>query len=107
MSGIETIKIIVEAEKEAAKILEDAHSKATAAPKQLDLQIVQQREKILQDARRRAVDIVQRAEEEGKAEADDYEKSTEATVRDLVTRASNKKNAAVEMLVGMVLEGKG
>lgn len=104
MSSIETVKIIVGAEKEAAKILEDAQSKATAIRKQLALQIQQQREEIMQDAAKQAAEIVQRADEEGKAEAENYEKASEPSVRDLAMKASSKKNAAVEKLVGMVLE---
>jgi vacuolar-type H+-ATPase subunit H len=106
MSSIETVKIIVGAEKEAAKILEDAQSKATAIRKQLPLQIQQQREEIMQNATKSAADIIQRADQEGKAEAENYEKTSEPSVRELATKASLMKNAAVEKLVGMVLEVK-
>jgi len=107
MSGIETVKVIVEAEREAARILDMAQSKATAVRAQLDLQIQQQRELILQAAKKHAADILQRAEEEGKVEAQNYEKASEATVHDLVTKASLKKSAAVERLLGILLGGKG
>jgi F0F1-type ATP synthase membrane subunit b/b' len=106
MSGIETVKVIVGAEKEATKILEDAQAKAALVRKQLDHRIQQQRETILEAAKKQAAEILRRAEEESKTEAENYEKTSEGSVRDLVTKASSKKNAAVEKLVEIVLEGK-
>ena len=105
MPGIDTVKIIVGAEKEATKILEDAQAKSAAVRQQLHHKIQQQREMILEAAKKQAADILQRAEEESKTEADNYEKTSEGSVRDLVTKASSKKNAAVEKLVEIVLEG--
>lgn len=105
MSGIETIKIIVEAEKEATKILQDAQTKASGIRKRLDLLIQEQREETLRSAKKEAAVIVQRAEEEGKREAENYEKESGERIRQLVSKTSTKKNAAVDKLVSIVLEG--
>jgi len=105
MSGIETVKIIVEAEKEAAKILEDAQTKASEIRKRLDLLIQDQREETLRSAEKETAVILQRAEEEGKLESASYEKESGERIRQLVSKASTKKNAAVDKLVSIVLEG--
>lgn len=106
MSGIETIKIIVDAEKEAAKMLEDAQGKASRIRKNLDLLIQEQREETLSAAKKEAAAIVQRAEEDGKLEAQKYTKESTEKTRRLVTNSSAKKNAAVEKLVTIVIEGR-
>ncbi len=106
MSGIETIKIIVDAEKEAAKTLEDAQSRASGIRKRLNLLIQERREETLKTAKKEAAAIVQRAEEDGKLEAETYQKESGERTRLLVTKSSAKKNAAVEKLVSIVIEGK-
>jgi vacuolar-type H+-ATPase subunit H len=106
MSGIETVKIIVDAEKGAGQMLEKAHAKATEIRKELDSRIMEEREQILKAARKEAAAIVQRAEEEVKLEAESYAKESNQRTKQLVTKASAKKNAAVDKLVKIVLEGK-
>ncbi len=106
MSGIETVKIIVDAEKEAAEMLEKAQAKATEIRTGLDMRIKEEREHILGAAKREAAIMVQRAEEEGKLEAVNLEKDASQQVKRLVAGASAKKSTAVAKLVTIVMEGK-
>ena len=103
MSGIETIKIIVNAEKEAAKILEVAQNRASEIRKRLDSMIQEQREDMLRTARKEAATLVQEAEQKGKAEAAAYEKEAENDTRQILTRASTRKDQAVTKVVEAVL----
>lgn len=103
MSGIETIKIIVDAEKEAAKILEVAQNRASEIRKRLDSMIQEQREDMLRTARKEAATLVQEAEQKGKAEGAAYEKEAENETRQILTRASARKDQAVTKVVETVL----
>lgn len=105
MSGIETVKIIVDAEKEAAQMLEQAKARAAAIRKDLGSKIQVERERMLAAAKKEAEAIVQRAEEESKLETEGYQKDAAQRLKELVTRASTKKNTAIEKLVSIVLEG--
>lgn len=106
MSGIETVKIIVAAEKEAAEMLEKAQAKAIEIRKGLDMRIKAEREQVLSAAKKEATTLVQRAEIEGKLEAETLEKDAEQNIKRLVANASAKKPPAVDKLVSIVLEGK-
>ena len=106
MSGIETVKVIVNAEKQAAKMIQDAEATATDIRKKIDSLIQQQRTEMLDTAKKQASALVQQAEEEGKREAASYEKESEARTRELITRASSKKSATVEKLVTLVMQGE-
>ncbi len=106
MSGIETVKIIVDAEKEAAGMLEKAQATALEIRKGLDMRIKGEREHVLDAAKREAAIIVQRAEEEGKLEAVNLEKAASQQLKRLVESASAKKTTAVTKLVSIVMEGK-
>jgi V/A-type H+-transporting ATPase subunit G/H len=106
MSGIETIKIIVDSEREAAKMLADADVKALEIRKRLDSLIQTQRNDALNAAKKEAAALVQKAENEGKAESQEYEKDAENKIRTVVSRASAKKREAVEKLVALILEMK-
>jgi vacuolar-type H+-ATPase subunit H len=103
MSGLETIKIIVDAEKEASKMLNDAQVKALEIRKQVDAMIGLERETRLSKARKEAESLVQRAEAEGKAEAarikDD---SMEKTRRDL-QEASSVRPVAEKALLDIIM----
>ena len=103
MSGIETIKIIVNAEKEAAKILEEAQNRASEIRKRLDSMIQEQREDMLRTARKEAATLVEESEQKGKAEAAAYEKEAENDTRQILTRASTRKDQAVTKVVEAVL----
>jgi hypothetical protein len=103
MSGTEAIKIIVNSEREAAKMLADADTKALEIRKRLDSLIQVQRNEALNAAKKEAAALVQRAENEGKAESLEYEKDTENNIRAVVSRASAKKGEAVEKLVALIL----
>ncbi len=107
MSGIETIKIIVEAEKEAGKILEDARMEASEIRKRLDSIIQEQREEILRSAKKEADAIMQRAEQEGRTEGESYEKESGERIRNLLSKASSRKGTAIDRLLSIVLEGQG
>ncbi len=98
--------MIVDAEKEAAKILEDAQNRASEIRRRLDSLIEEQRKQILQSAKREAAAIVSRAEEEGRLEAENYGKSSEARVREMLARASSRKNAAVERHLRIIMESE-
>jgi vacuolar-type H+-ATPase subunit H len=51
MSGIETVRIIVDAEREAAKILENAQNRASEIRRRLDSGIESERENLLRTAK--------------------------------------------------------
>ncbi len=103
---METVKIIVDAEKAAAGMLEKAQARATEIRKELDSRIREEREQILAVAKKDATAIVQRAEEEGKLEAESYEREAGQRIRQLVAKASAKESPAIDRLVSIVLEGK-
>ena len=103
MSGIETIKIIVDSEREAAKMLADADAKALEIRKRLDSLIQTQRNEALSTAKKEGVGLVQKAEIEGKTESQQYEKDADTNTRSVVNRASAKKGEAVEKLVDLIL----
>ena len=103
MSGLETVKIIVEAEKEASKILEDAQRKSAEIRKQIDVTIETQRLEALRSARQEASAITQRAEVEGKSEAENFQRDSTGELRELICKASGKKQLAVNKLLEMVL----
>ena len=103
MSGIETVKIIVNAEKEAAKMLEEAQNRASEIRKRLDSMIQEQREDMLRTARKEAAALVEEGEQKGKAEAAAYEKKAENDTRQILTRASTRKDQAVTKVVETVL----
>ena len=103
MSGLETVKIIVDAEKEAAKMLDEAQVKATEIRGQVDAVIAAEREKRLSAAKKEAASAVQRAEAEGKSEAARFrEESKEKIKRDL-QKASANRAVAVKALFEIVM----
>ena len=102
MSGIETVKVIVDAEKHAAKIIEEATSKANSIRKGIDPLIAEKRQKMVADANKEVSYIASRAEEEGKREAENFENQSTEELRGLVARASARKDPTVEKLVTMV-----
>jgi len=104
MSGIETVKIIVEAEKEAARILEDAQASAAEIRKRTDSLLNEQRNEILKSANEQAGEIVRNAERDSKIEAEQYEKDYLDTIRQTVASASTRKNAAVARVLEIVTE---
>ena len=103
MSGIETVKTIVDAERQAAKIIDDAMVSAAAIRKRIDSLILEQHQQMLSEARKEAAAIAARAEEEGKLEAERSEKESVEMLSDLVAKASAKKDATVEKLVAMIM----
>jgi len=104
MSGIETVKVIVDAERQAAKIVEDAMTQAATIRKKIDSLIQEQRQQMLADAKKEAAAIAARAEEEGRLEAESLEKESAQMLQDLVAKASAKKDATVEKLVTIVMQ---
>jgi len=106
MSGIETVKIIVDAEKEAAQMLEQAKVRAAAIRKELSSHINVEREQMLAAAKNEADAIVKRAEEESKVETEKYREDATQKLKEMITRASARKVAAVDKLVSIVIEGK-
>jgi F0F1-type ATP synthase membrane subunit b/b' len=104
MSGIETVKIIVDAERQAAKMIDDAMTTAATIRKRIDSVIQEQRQQMLSEARKEAAAIAARAEEEGKLEAETCEKESVEMLGDLVVKASGKKDATVEKLVAMIMQ---
>lgn len=106
LSGIETVKIIVNAEKEASKILEEAQNRASEIRKRLDSLLQEQLEEMLRNARKEAATLIQDAEQKGKTEAAAYEKEAGNDTRQVLTRASARKDQAVNKVVETVLELK-
>jgi vacuolar-type H+-ATPase subunit H len=106
MSGIETVKVIVEAEKEASRVVEDAQNRAVETRKQLDSLIQQQREKVLMAATKEATELVQKAQDESRNEAQAVEKEAQSKLRETLNRASTRKSLAVEKLVAIIMELK-
>jgi len=104
MSGIETVKVIVSAEKQAAKMIQDAEATAADIRKRIDSLIQQQRTEMLGTAKKEASALVQQAEEEGRREAESYEKESAVRTRELIARASLKKSETVEKLVTLVMQ---
>jgi F0F1-type ATP synthase membrane subunit b/b' len=106
MSGIETVKVIVDAEKQAAKMIEDAMAEAAAIRKRIDSLIQQQRQQMLDEAKKQATAITARAGDEGKLEADKYEADAVQALRRLVDQASSKKDATVEKLSNIIMRAE-
>ncbi len=105
MSGIETVKIIVNAEKEAAELLRKAQNKADEIRKGLDVRVNDERQRALANAKKEADALLQRAEAEGKVEGDKYETEAKQKINRTVTKGSANKSKAVEKLLSIVLEG--
>jgi vacuolar-type H+-ATPase subunit H len=103
MSGIETIKIIVDAEKEGAKIIKEAQEKALEIKKNLDASIETERESSLSDAKHKASSIVEAAESEGKTEASEFERQSIQRINELVKKATAKKELAVKALYDIII----
>jgi len=103
MSGLETVKIIVDAEKEASKLLNEAQAKALEIRKQVDVAIAAERERRLSKARKDAESILQQAEIEGKAEAARLKTGSEEKIRKDIQKASSAHDAAVKALLGIVM----
>ena len=103
MSGIETVKVIVDAEKQAAKMIAEATTEASAIRKGIDSLIQQQRQQMLAEAKEQAAAIAARAGEEGRLEAEQYEKESMQALQALVARASTKKDATIEKLVTIMM----
>ncbi len=87
-------------------MLEKAQAKALEIRKGLDTRIKEEREHVLDAAKRERAAMVQRAEEEGKLEAVNLEKTASQQLKRLVESASAKKSTAVSKLVTIVMEGK-
>jgi len=106
MSGIETVKVIVEAEKQAAEILADAHSRAETIRKRLDTLIEEQRMETVQAARKEATALVASAQSEAITEGQVFEKDAQSKIREMLDRASARKGLAVEKLVSILMESE-
>jgi hypothetical protein len=104
LSGVETVKIIVNAEKEAARLLAESHNKALEIRKKRDVLIEQQLQQALQTASKEAKAMVQSAESEARAEAEKYESNAKSKIAELVSTASAKKREAIDELVALVME---
>jgi len=103
MSGIETVKIIVDAEKQAAKMIDDAMTEAAAIRKRIDSLVQQQRQQMLAEAKKEADGIAARAGEEGRLEAEQFEKESLQALQGAIARASARKDATVEKLVTLMM----
>ena len=98
MSGLDTVKVIVDAERQAARIIEDANVQASNIRKGIATRIQEQRRQMLDSAKKDAQSITAQAEVEGKLEAETYQKESEKTLQALISKASAKKEATVEWL---------
>ena len=98
------MKVIVDAERQAAKMIDEATATAATIRKRIDSLIQEQREQMLSEARKKAAAIAARAEEEGKLEAKTCEKESAEMLDGLVAKASGKKDATVNKLVAMIMQ---
>ena len=103
LSGLATVKTIVNAEKEALSLLNHSQAKAIEIRKQVAGYVLNEREEKLSIARKEVASIVEKAELDGKSEALQYEKESEVRINELIQRASSKKSAAVKALSDMIL----
>jgi vacuolar-type H+-ATPase subunit H len=103
MSGLETVKIIVDAEKEGSNMLNEAQARASEIRKQIDTLVEVEREKRLSVARKEAASIVQKAESEGKSEAIRYQEESKQNIKKVLQRASANQAAAVKTLFDMIM----
>ena len=106
MSGLETVKIIVEAEKEAARTLENAQAKASEIHKQLYSLIETERQELVRSTEAETSMIMRQAEAEGKTQAQEFEKNSQSAIQQRIAHASTQKAAAVERLVALVMESE-
>ena len=102
MSGIETVKVIVDAEKQAAKMIDDAMTESAAIRKRIDSLVQQQRQQMLAEAKKQADDITAHAGAEGRVEAEQFEREAAQALQSLLSRASARKDTAVEKLLSLV-----
>jgi len=103
MSGLETVKIIVDAEKAASKMLNEAEAKALEIRKQVDVAIAAEREKRLSKARKDAESLLKQAEIEGKAEAARLKTESMGKIRQDLEKASSGHAAAVKALLEIIM----
>jgi F0F1-type ATP synthase membrane subunit b/b' len=102
MSGIETVRIIVDAEKVAAKMIADAQAQAATIRKGLESKIEAAREELLQSAKTQAAAIVEQSEKEGKTEGQEFERNSQNSIHQIITRASTQKTPTVTKLVALM-----
>lgn len=98
------MKVIVDAEKQAAKLIDDAMTEASAIRKTIDSLVQQQRQQMLDEAKKEAAEISARAGDEGRLEAEQYERESAKALQALIARASARKDATVEKLVTMMMK---
>jgi vacuolar-type H+-ATPase subunit H len=103
MSGLETVKIIVDAEKEGSNMINEAQARASEIRKQVDALIETEREDRLSVATKQAASIVQTAESEGKSEAILYQEESKQNIKKVLQRASANRAAAVKTLFDMIM----
>ncbi len=103
MSGLETVKIIVDAEKEGSNMLNEAQARAAEIRKQVDALIKIEREDRLSVATKEAASIVEGAESEGKSEAILYQEESKQNIKKVLQRASANRTAAVKALFDMIM----
>lgn len=104
MSGLEIVKIIVDAEKEARDLLAQAETNSLNIRKKVDSEINRERDEKLSAAKSEAKARLDKAETAGKAEAVQIEKESETRIKQLVQNASNKKTTTVKALCDIMLE---
>ena len=103
MSSIETVKIIVDAEKAASTMLNEAQNKASEVLKQVDALIDAERQNRLSLARKEAASILQRAEAEAKSEAVRYGEESKQRIKLELEKASANKAAAIKSLFEIIM----
>lgn len=104
MSGIETVRVIVEAEKKAENIISEAQAQALQIRKNVDVLIQKEREDSLSSTGQNASSITQRAELDGKSEAAQYERESEQNTRETLQGAMSKKESAIKALYDMIMK---
>jgi len=106
MSAVEAIKTIVSVEQDAKRILEDARKRSVELKGQAELQVQAMRERMMESAKKEAEGIRSNAEKEGSAKARTFLESSEKSIAREADEARAKIPRAVDAVVKLVLGGK-
>ncbi len=99
MSQLRAIKSVVEAEREAKRIVEDAKMKEQDMRRELERRAKEKSKEILSKASVEAEKLIEEARSQGEREAAELMNHSAAKLKSDVERASRKKTNAMEALL--------
>ncbi len=105
MSGIDAVKRIVETEAQARKTVEEARHKAQDILTRASKDSETDRQEILAQAHQQREEILNRARTEAEGEAAKSDVDTDQTLANYQKAFQNKKDAAVEKALELILRG--